>query len=123
MKSSASIFACLLFASSLSAQPAGSTVAGPSTAAPSVQSADALKGEELDELLGPIALYPDALVAIILPASTYPSDIVLAARYLDDGADPEKIDEQPWDDSVRALALSGSGSVDGRKPRVDATTR
>ncbi len=104
MKSSASIFVCLLFASSLSAQSAGSTVAGPSTVAPTVQSTEVLKGEELDQLLGPIALYPDALVAIILPASTYPSDIVLAARYLDDGGDPEKIDEQPWDDSVRALA-------------------
>ena len=41
-----------------------------------------LSPEELNRLLAPIALYPDALVALILPASTVPSDLVLAARYL-----------------------------------------
>jgi hypothetical protein len=60
--------------------------------------------EELDQLLGPIALYPDPLVALILPAATVPSDIVLASRYLGAGGDPGQIDSQPWDDSVRALA-------------------
>src|ERR1051326_500733 len=62
-----------------------------------------LTAEQLDQLLGPIALYPDALIALILPASTVPSDVVLAARYLN-GGDPSRVDEQPWDDSVRALA-------------------
>lgn len=60
--------------------------------------------EQLDELLGPIALYPDALIAIMLPASTAPSEIVLAARYLQAGRDTLQIENQPWDDSVRALA-------------------
>ena len=41
-----------------------------------------LSQEELNRLLAPIALYPDALVALILPASTVPSDLVLAARYI-----------------------------------------
>ncbi len=99
-----SLSACLLFASPMWAQTGGTVVAAPSTTAPAVAPADPLKAEELDQLLGPIALYPDALVAIILPASTYPSDVVLAARYLDDGGDVDKLDEQPWDDSVRALA-------------------
>jgi hypothetical protein len=58
---------------------------------------------ELDELLGPIALYPDALIAIILPASTYPSDIVLAARYLAAGGNPARVEEKSWDSSVKAL--------------------
>src|SRR4051794_35238899 len=40
--------------------------------------------QELDQLLAPIALYPDALIALILPASTVPTDIVLAARHLRD---------------------------------------
>lgn len=60
--------------------------------------------EQLDELLGPVALYPDALIALILPASTEPTDVVLAARFLDSGGDPDKIDHQPWDESARALA-------------------
>ena len=63
-----------------------------------------LTAEQLDELLGPIALYPDALVALILPASTMPTDLVLASRYIGAGGDKTKVDEQPWDESVRALA-------------------
>ena len=63
-----------------------------------------LSADQLDQLTGPIALYPDALVALILPASTNSSDVVLAARYLAGGGDPEKTDDQPWDDSVKGLA-------------------
>jgi hypothetical protein len=60
--------------------------------------------EQLDQMLGPIALYPDPLVALILPASTAPSDLVLAARYLAANGAPAGIDAQPWDPSVKALA-------------------
>ncbi|HND61999.1 MAG TPA: DUF3300 domain-containing protein, partial [Opitutaceae bacterium] len=63
-----------------------------------------LSAQQLDQLLGPIALYPDALVAVLLPASTFPADVVLAARYLDAKGDPTKVDDQPWDDSVKSLA-------------------
>jgi hypothetical protein len=59
---------------------------------------------QLNDLLGPIALYPDALIAVILPASTEPADIVLAARFIAEQGDPALIDLQPWDDSVKALA-------------------
>lgn len=59
---------------------------------------------ELDELLGPIALYPDDLVALILPAATETTDIVLAARFLENGGSVTDVDRQPWDESVRALA-------------------
>ncbi len=59
--------------------------------------------DQLDELTAPIALYPDPLIAIILPASTAPSDIVLAARYLQANGDPAQVDQQPWDESVKAL--------------------
>lgn len=41
-----------------------------------------LSAQELDELVGPIALYPDDLVALVLPASTFPLDIVQAARFM-----------------------------------------
>lgn len=58
---------------------------------------------ELETLVAPIALYPDPLIALILPASTRPSDIVLAARFLERGSDPTLAASEPWDDSVRAL--------------------
>ncbi|MEO6873709.1 MAG: DUF3300 domain-containing protein [Opitutaceae bacterium] len=63
-----------------------------------------LTPEQVDQLLGPIALYPDALVALILPAATTPGDIVLAERYLANGGDPDQIDNQQWSDSVKGLA-------------------
>jgi hypothetical protein len=60
--------------------------------------------EDLDQLLAPIALYPDPLIALILPASTVPSDVVAAANYLNANGDPAQIDNQAWDASVKALA-------------------
>ena len=62
-----------------------------------------LSQEELNRLLAPIALYPDALIALILPASTVPSDLVLAARYIASNGDPLQVANQPWDDSVKSL--------------------
>ncbi|MBI5820389.1 MAG: DUF3300 domain-containing protein [Verrucomicrobia bacterium] len=59
---------------------------------------------ELDQLLAPIALYPDPLIAQILPAATQPGEIVLAARYCFGGGDPNQIDLQPWSLSVKAVA-------------------
>jgi uncharacterized membrane protein YgcG len=63
-----------------------------------------LSGQQLDQLLEPIALYPDPLIAQILPASTLPTQVVLADRYVNGGGDPNQIDQQPWDPSVQALA-------------------
>jgi hypothetical protein len=63
-----------------------------------------LSDAQLDQLLGPIALYPDPLLAEILPASTLPAQIVLADRYLSSGGDPSQVDQQPWDPNVQALA-------------------
>ena len=76
-------------------------------AAPAQDPAPLLQPAQLDDLLGPLALYPDALVALILPAATEPADLVLAARYFSASPAnnrPEAIDAQPWDESVRALA-------------------
>jgi len=59
---------------------------------------------ELEELVGPIALYPDDLLAIVLPASAYPLQIVDAARFLEaHEADPSLEPDPDWDDSVVAL--------------------
>jgi hypothetical protein len=58
---------------------------------------------ELDKMLGPIALYPDPLVAEILSAATFPSQIVEADRYIGSGGDANQIDQQLWDSSVQGL--------------------
>lgn len=60
--------------------------------------------EQLEQLLAPIALYPDALIALILPATTVPTDIVLAARQLRDSPDDRsQIEHRSWDESVKSL--------------------
>jgi hypothetical protein len=60
--------------------------------------------EELDKLVGPIALYPDDLVAIILPAATNPLQLVQADRYLDKRkSDPKLPIDEKWDDPVKSL--------------------
>jgi Protein of unknown function (DUF3300) len=58
----------------------------------------------IDQLTAPIALYPDPLVALILPASTEPDDVETAAEYVSENGDPTQIENQPWDPSVRGLA-------------------
>src|SRR5262249_11756865 len=68
-------------------------------------SAPAMKGAaELEKLAEPIALHPDPLIAIILPASVYPLEIVQAARFVKDTNNIAKLDEMPWDDNVKAVA-------------------
>jgi hypothetical protein len=65
--------------------------------------------EQLQQLVAPIALYPDSLVAQILAASTYPSQIVEADRWLQQNPNlngdqlGQAVDQQPWDPSVKAL--------------------
>jgi len=72
------------------------------------QDAD-LTPTELDNLVAPIALYPDALVAQILAAATYPDQITAASDWLTknsglkDQALMEAADKQDWDPSVKAL--------------------
>jgi len=69
------------------------------------QSNDSLfTAEELDELVAPIALYPDPLLAQILPAATFIDQIDLAARYVRQYGKNALIDVQPWDVSVKAVA-------------------
>ena len=64
---------------------------------------------QLQQLVAPIALYPDELVAQILAASTYPTQIVDADRWLGMHSDLQgeqlatQVDQQSWDSSVKAL--------------------
>jgi hypothetical protein len=63
-----------------------------------------LSAPQMDQLLGPIALYPDPLIGQILPAATLPAQIVMADRYVSSGGDLNQIAYQSWDASVQALA-------------------
>lgn len=85
--------------------PAGPPPPPPSGAepGPAANVTNAPEPGSMDELVAPIALYPDALVALILPAATASSDVVLAARYLTSGGDPKEVESRAWDDSVKAL--------------------
>src|ERR1022692_41522 len=83
---------------------AASSVRAQAAVPPPMPAYQALATAQLDQLLGPIALYPDPLIAEILPASTLPTQIVLADRYITGGGDPNQIGQQPWDASVQAVA-------------------
>ena len=63
-----------------------------------------LSAQQLEELVGRIALYPDDLVAIILPAATFPLDIVQADRFLQKVKQDKNLKpDDRWDESVRNL--------------------
>ena len=67
------------------------------------------KPEELEQIVAPIALYPDSLLAQVFMASTYPLEIVQAARWAE--ANPEvkgdavakEMEKQAWDASVKSM--------------------
>jgi len=59
---------------------------------------------ELDELLAPIALYPDPLLAQVVPASTFIDQLENAQQVLGGSTDDNKIGNQQWDVSVKSVA-------------------
>jgi len=73
------------------------------------QAAPAANGQDLPSLVAPIALYPDALIAQILAAATYPTQVVEADRWLQQNkglsadALANAVEQQSWDPSVKAL--------------------
>jgi hypothetical protein len=93
-------------ASAQNASPSGSPNA---SAAETPEEPQPLTPQELDELVAPIALYPDALVAQILGAATFPYEIVDATLWLKDNSQlkdealAKQVDQQSWDPAVKAL--------------------
>jgi hypothetical protein len=106
LKQSLSFFlnCCLVLATA----PGGFAQANQSPAQPPVQAAPQTP-EQLQQLVAPIALYSDALVAQVLAAATYPDQIVEADRWMQQHSDlkgeqlGQEVDKQPWDPSVKAL--------------------
>ncbi|MBZ5553757.1 MAG: DUF3300 domain-containing protein [Acidobacteriia bacterium] len=77
--------------------------------------------EQLDNLVAPIALYPDPLLAQVLLASTFVDQISDAAQWVGSNNDPNYIDSQPWDVSVKAVAHYPS-VLYMMRDRIDWTT-
>ena len=104
----AAIAAAGAFAQAVPPPPPPGASAPPPPGAPAPAAAT-FKQEELEQLAAPIALYPDALVAQILMASTYPLEVVEAARWskanpkLKDKALEDALQQQRWDPSVKSL--------------------
>jgi hypothetical protein len=112
----ASVFIGVMPAAAQDSSPPDQQQAPPSSdqAPPDQSSSDQapyanLSREQLDRLVAPIALYPDALVAQILNASTFPTQITEAEDFINDhpGLSPadlgKQVDQQQWDPSVKAL--------------------
>ena len=120
-------------------QPAESAQPGDGDAQP-------FKPEELEAIVAPIALYPDPLVAQVLMASTYPLEIIQAARLMKSKPDlkgdalNEELKKYDWDDSVKSLCSFpqtldvlnekidwmqklGDAFLDQRKETMDAIQR
>jgi hypothetical protein len=70
---------------------------------------EVLNQAELDQMLAPIALYPDTLLSHVLVASTYPLEVVQAARWRSENEDLDEqqaldaVEDKDWDPSVKAL--------------------
>ncbi|MGP8243107.1 MAG: DUF3300 domain-containing protein, partial [Bryobacteraceae bacterium] len=71
----------------------------------------ALTADQLDDLVAPIALYPDPLLSQILVASTYPLEVVEAGQWLQKNPGltgtvlTEAAQQEDWDPSVQALVV------------------
>ncbi len=100
----------VLTATSLALSGATPAIAQDTSAGqPAAAETPPLSQEELDQMLAPIALYPDSLVSQILMASTYPLEVVEADRWakanasLKGDALATALEEQSWDPSVKSL--------------------
>jgi len=81
------------------AQQATDVTAAPPPSAPAPRSA-----ADLETLVAPMALYPDPLVAVMLPAAAYPVEVVQAARFVANTNNLATLDDKPWDPNVKAVA-------------------
>ena len=103
------IIAVMLAAVALAA-PQGTSAQAPAAVDTAAQTPVKLGAAELQKLVAPIALYPDALVAHVLPASTAGLDVVQAARFLrkNNGKAEPKPDAK-WNTSVFVLLQFAAG--------------
>jgi Protein of unknown function (DUF3300) len=102
------VLAFLLVFTALPLEAAGQQPAPAVSTGSSVQGAP-LSADQLQQLVAPVALYPDALVAQILGAATFPDQIAAASDWLQQNKSltgtplMQAVDKQQWDPSVKAL--------------------
>ena len=107
--------------------PRGAVFAQTAPAPTATQAVDTFTRAEIEPLVAPYALYPDALLAQVLPAAAYPVDIVQVSRWLAKNkasaakGDFTALDAQNWDPSVKALARFPT-VLDRMNTELDATT-
>ncbi len=96
---------CLLFAGSAAPQEAPA----PAAAAAGAAEAPPFKPEEIEQIVAPVALYPDSLMLQIMMAATYPLEVVQAHRWLqaNKGLTGDALDtalkDEDWDPSVKSI--------------------
>jgi hypothetical protein len=100
--------AALLFVAAAGASPQASAPAAAPTSS-AAQSETTFSREQLDQMMAPVALYPDSLLAQVLMASTYPGDVADAVAWSKAHKDAKgeeavrQVANQPWDPSVQSL--------------------
>src|SRR5690242_6654141 len=108
-----SVYLVLAFVVAMAAGAAAQQPAASPSPSASPQ-AQTLKPEQLEALVAPIALYPDALLANMLAAATHPLEVVEADRFVKDKKDLKgdalaaEVAKKGWDDSVKALTATAS---------------
>jgi hypothetical protein len=112
-KAAAPFLTCFIVQPSIPARaqtaPGSGTLASEQTPVGPREEYAALTADELDALVAPIALYPDALVAQVLGASTFPYEIVAATLWMKENSSltgealAMAVDKQSWDPAVKAL--------------------
>jgi len=115
----------IILATPFAAIAQGSSTA-PAQTPPQQSDNPLLKPEQLEALVAPIALYPDALLANVLAASTYPLEVVEAARWAKEHGDLKgdqlkaEVGKKAWDDSIKAL-VSTASVLDMMNDKLDWT--
>src|SRR5687768_2971683 len=105
----AAVLASPVLAVSILAAPAAFAQREPAYSQQEVRQARSFGQAELDQMLAPVALYPDALLSQVLMAATYPLEIVQAARW--SRANPHlhgeeavrAVQDRDWDPSVKSM--------------------
>src|SRR5688572_3235078 len=98
----------LLFVAAAGASPQASAPAAPQ-ATSAAQSESTFSREQLDQMMAPVALYPDSLLAQVMMATTYPGDVADAVKWAKSHPDAKgddavrQVANQPWDPSVQSL--------------------
>jgi uncharacterized protein DUF3300/endosialidase-like protein len=114
LRSGRLLLALVIMAATAAGAAAQQPAATPPSPPSSLPDQTLLKPEQLEALIAPIALYPDALLANMLAAATYPLEVVEADRWIKENKNLKgdalatAVSKKAWDDSVKALTAAPS---------------